>query len=77
MQTAVERIFTRARDGSDDAKRLFGFAKTANLEDHCQNIEMMMASNSVIFTRKNENEPETADLPDADMDVVRKTVNPC
>jgi len=71
VQTAVERIFTRARDGSDDAQRLFGFAKTPNLEDHCQNIEMMMASNSVIFTRKNENEPESADLPDADMDLVR------
>jgi len=74
VQTAVERIFTRARDGSDDAKRLFGFAKTANLEDHCQNIEMMMSSNSVIFTRKNENQPESADLPDADMDVLLEII---
>ena len=75
VQTAVERIFTRARDGSEDAQRLFGFAKTPNLEEHCQNIEMMvsMASNSVIFTRKNENKPESADLPDVDMDVVRNT----
>ena len=75
VQNAVERIFTRARDGSEDAQRLFGFAKTESLEDHCDNVEKIMMSNSAIFTRKNENQPESAKLPDLDMDKVKKEKN--
>lgn len=57
VQIEIERVLSRSRDMSEDAKKLFGFARRETRERHCDVVTDMIGSNNMIWTPMDTNEP--------------------
>ena len=69
VQTEIEGILTRARDMSEDSRKLFGFARRVTHERHCEIVTEMIGANKIIWTPISANEPISDGLGQSTIDM--------